>query len=552
MIWRRRLAGAGTGRNRKKRARVNHRACSRVTVAFGARRRRGPPAAPCPIAIASGRLARYLARMTWSVNCALVLVAASALAAAAPPAFEGLFPAGAPRGESLTVMAIGNPGTNAFRLWSDDPNLVFTAGKTNGQFQLALGTNATVGPHWVRAFDDHGVSTPHLFVVGETPELVFFEPPPAAGATSVIEQLPTTLNVLLRHPQETNAFTLRLAHDQFLEARFQALALDSLVEATLALINPAGLQLTATDASTNADPVLTCLLAKDGLYRLRVTAHCPADDTGTNAAAGAFYRLVLAAGAPPPAPATNSDAMDSKIVRPALSEPWLAFPATVHGILNPPGNEDVYPFNAMAGDRFTFSVQAGSLGSPLSALLLVRDADRREVARAEAAPDPLLNWAAPADGRYAVIVTDAQRRGGMAYRYIVDFLPPQGAFSATVPDHTFTVAPGSQVRVPVQVTRSPQCQGVLSVVLGGLPEDVSAAPLHSTPELKELAFTATASPAAKPGGGPFRIVLFTTDQTPPLSATATAPVKGKHAPAGGLLLNTIDQFWLNVESKPNP
>jgi len=88
--------------------------------------------------------------------------------------------------------------------------------------------------------------------------------------------------------------------------------------------------------------------------------------------------------------------------------------------------------------------------------------------------------------------------------------------------------------------------------MGGLPEGVSAAPLHSTPELKELVFTVTASPAAKPGGGPFRIVLFTTDQTPPGNATATAPVKGKHAPAGGLLLNTIDQFWLNVEAKPDP
>ena len=226
------------------------------------------------------------------------------------------------------------------------------------------------------------------------------------------------------------------------------------------------------------------------------------------------------------------------------------FPATVQGILNPAGNEDVYPFNARAGDSFTFSVQAGSLGSPLSALLLVRSADRREVARAEAAPDPLLNWTAPADGRYAVIVTDAQHRGGMAYRYIIDFLPPQGEFSATVPAHTFTVTPGGQVQVPVQLTRSPECQGVLSVVLGGLPEGVSAAPLHSTPELKELVFTVNASPAAKPGGGPFRIVLFTTDQTPPHSATVTAPVKGKHAPAGGLLLNTIDQLWLNVESKP--
>ena len=505
-----------------------------------------------PIAIASGHRARYCARMTWPVGSSFVLVAASVLAAAATPAFEGLFPAGAPRGETLTVIALGIPGTNAFRLWCDDPNLVFTAGKTNGQFQLALGTNATVGPHWVRAFDDHGVSSPHLFIVGETPELVFLQPPPAAGATSVVEQLPATLNVLLRHPEETNAFTLRLAHDQFLEARFQAFALDSPVEATLALVNAAGLQLTATDPSTNADPVLTCLIAADGLYRLRVTARCPAEDAGTNAVAGTFYRLVLAAGTPPPAPATNSDAMDDKIVRPALSEPWLVFPATVHGILNPPGNEDIYPFNARAGDSFTFSVQAGSLGSPLSAHLLVRDADRREVARADAAPDPVLNWAAPADGRYAVIVTDAQRRGGMGYGYIIDFLPPQGEFSATVPAHTFKVAPGGQVRVPVQVARSAQCQGILSVVLGGLPEGVSTAPLHSTPELKELAFIVTASPAAKPGGGPFRIVLFTTDQTPPLSATATAPVKGKHTPAGGLLLNTIDQFWLNVESKPNP
>ncbi len=490
--------------------------------------------------------------MKWFAGAGLVLLLTGASARAGAPTLDGLFPAGGPLGASISLFAADTLGTNTFHVWTDDTNLVFRPAGTNGEFQVAIGTNVTVGPHWVRAFNAQGVSAPRLFVVGEVPELTYFEPP-ADADTNVLDQFPLTINIRLRRPVETNLFTLRLSGQPVLQARLVALGLDSPVKATLTLLDAAGRRLSGTARATNSDPVLSCPVEQDGIYRLRVAARSPADDSKTNAVIGAVYRLTLTA--EPPAPLTgptNENVMDPNIIWPALSEPWLTFPCTVHGILNPPGNEDIYPFDARAGERYTFSVDAASLGSPLAAVILVWDNDHREVGRSVPAGDPVLNWTAPQDGRYAVIVTDAQRNGGMDYAYVINFQPPELAFNVSVPAFTFTVVPGGGAVVPVQVTRPADYEGLLNIVVAGLRDGVTAAPAHSTAEVKDAVLTLNAAPDATPGGAAFRVVAFTLDPTSPQSVVAKAPVQGRYAPAGGLLLNTIDQFWLTVTPKPKP
>ncbi|MBN8249885.1 MAG: PPC domain-containing protein, partial [Verrucomicrobia bacterium] len=80
---------------------------------------------------------------------------------------------------------------------------------------------------------------------------------------------------------------------------------------------------------------------------------------------------------------------------------------------------DTFRFAAGAGEKIIFDVQANRDGSPLDPSLVVLDAAGKELARSEDVHglDPFLAFTAPADGEYAVRISDLRFQGGGDYRY---------------------------------------------------------------------------------------------------------------------------------------
>lgn len=91
----------------------------------------------------------------------------------------------------------------------------------------------------------------------------------------------------------------------------------------------------------------------------------------------------------------------------------------VSGALPGGDNPDLFCFEAKAGETYQIVVLAGRAGSPLDAIVRLRDARRMPLALAagDDKKDRQITFRAPADGLYYIELSEAEGRGGPAYRY---------------------------------------------------------------------------------------------------------------------------------------
>lgn len=94
-------------------------------------------------------------------------------------------------------------------------------------------------------------------------------------------------------------------------------------------------------------------------------------------------------------------------------------PVTINGRIFPREDVDVWTFPARAGQAFTISLAALSLGSQLQARLIVQDAAGHPLQEALATQrtDPMLQFTAPRDGTYGVRIDDVNANGLQSYVY---------------------------------------------------------------------------------------------------------------------------------------
>ena len=95
-------------------------------------------------------------------------------------------------------------------------------------------------------------------------------------------------------------------------------------------------------------------------------------------------------------------------------------PANVWGTLSKAGESDRYEFEAKAGATLIFDCQAKGIGSKANAILSLLDASGRVLAtdnNFDASNDPFIAYKFSADGRYAVVVSDAVMTGSEEHFY---------------------------------------------------------------------------------------------------------------------------------------
>lgn len=102
----------------------------------------------------------------------------------------------------------------------------------------------------------------------------------------------------------------------------------------------------------------------------------------------------------------------------------VAINDAIHG--HSDGNrDDVYRFTAKKGQRVVLSCEAGRLDSPMDATMVLSNADGKPLGSSSDyfGRDPFLDFVAPADGDYFVLVHDLTYRGGSPYRLIITDRP---------------------------------------------------------------------------------------------------------------------------------
>jgi len=159
-------------------------------------------------------------------------------------------------------------------------------------------------------------------------------------------------------------------------------------------------------------------------------------------------------------------------------------PCAFHGIIDKPGDVDFFKFTAKKGQVFDVECQARRLGSPLDPVMtlftlnggaLVANDDSR-------GPDSYFRIAIPADGEYAISVTDHLKKGGPTYTYRIELNAVAPRIDLTIPRvalysqerQTFPVPRGNRFATIVSASRV-DLGGDLNITADGLPAKMTLA-----------------------------------------------------------------------------
>jgi hypothetical protein len=113
----------------------------------------------------------------------------------------------------------------------------------------------------------------------------------------------------------------------------------------------------------------------------------------------------------------------------------LAAPCAFHGIIDKKEDVDWFHFYANKGENLRVRVRARSLRSPLDSVLILRDAEGKQLERNDdqGGLDSIIDFKPPTDGSYFVNIRDQLGNGGPDYVYRVEIDRREPSLSANIP-----------------------------------------------------------------------------------------------------------------------
>lgn len=111
-------------------------------------------------------------------------------------------------------------------------------------------------------------------------------------------------------------------------------------------------------------------------------------------------------------------------------------PLALNGIIENPGDEDWFKFNATKGQRFIFRAHAKSIGSPLDPILNIYGPDKKHISGnddADNKQDSKIDFTAALDGEFAIRIRDHLKKGGTNYVYRIETESIAPSLGLTIP-----------------------------------------------------------------------------------------------------------------------
>ncbi len=506
----------------------------------------------------------------WSIRalslCCLLAGAMSAQAAA--PVMEHLYPAGAQRGTTNIVTAIGKQDPWPVEVWTDDARIQFKPERDEGRFSVIIPSDAEPGPRLVRLYNAEGASTVRYFIVSDTNEAEEKEANDEFSKPQALEKLPVIINGRLEKNGDVDSFAVNLEKDQWLIASLEAYVLASTMDGMLRITDTNGLQIAYNhDGNRTLDPFLAWQAPASGTYVVQVMGFpYPANSSiNFDGGTGNIYRLHLTTGpyldytyptgvqrgskaelhvhgwnlpgdgrstklsretaSLPPTAANVPVRLSSfnKLDIPLGSLPELTeaepnnttnelqvieIPSHLSGRIQELGDVDRFAFESKKGQKWEVAVQSDKLGFPLDATLRIEDSNGKELAKnddANSSADPALVWTAPADGKFTIVISSLLRQGGSNYIYRLSVTEAQPSFRATVAVNNFNLAPGKTNELKATVTRIHGHDGKLVFEASGLPQGVSLVAGDIPAKSGDVTLKLVAKSDVKPFSGHFSI-----------------------------------------------
>lgn len=110
-------------------------------------------------------------------------------------------------------------------------------------------------------------------------------------------------------------------------------------------------------------------------------------------------------------------------------------PLAFNGIIGEAGDVDVFKFAAKKGEVYEIECYARRIRSGLDPVMSIHAADGRRLANNDDSrgPDSYIRFNVPADGEYAIRVTDHLGRGGQDFVYRLEFSPVKQSLALGIP-----------------------------------------------------------------------------------------------------------------------
>ncbi len=530
-------------------------------------------------------------------------------AAAAVPTLDHLFPVAVQVGTTNAITAIGKLDPWPPKVWVDAPGIVFKPETNSGKFLLEVATDARLGPHLIRVFNEQGSSGPRFLIVTREPQLAEVEPNDDFKKPQAVEHFPASLNGRLEKSGDVDSFAIDLEAGQTLVASLEAFTLASPVDAVLRVVDARGVQVAFNHDSGTFDPFLAWTAKAPGRYVVQVFGFAyPAESdvkfTGNNKCVyrlhlsrGPYLRHTLPLGVQRGAqtqlriagwnlrqhedvtfegsdlPGNGTQAalrlpgvdnvlsvsvgdgpelMEREPNDGASESNRLDVPSAITGRIEKSGDEDRFRFAAAKDEKYLLDVQSASLGFPMDPWLRVENPKGAEMAKNDdsAGNDPKLEWTAPEDGTFVAAVGNVLHRGGTDYLYRLSVRRAVPSLKINVAETAFSVAPGKTNELKVTVKRLHGFKAKLTVSSKDLPVGLTQESVDVPDKGDEIALKLVASPEARPFSGPIQIVAAETESGIEHRATAslTSSTENNGVPGGftRLVIETTDQIWLTV------
>lgn len=541
--------------------------------------------------------------MRLCISASIVLAVAAAAGAAETPAIQALFPSGVQAGQTTRVDIIGKPGDLPLQLWSSRPELAGHVAEDGKSLTLTAAPDAPAGICWLRLYNAAGANRLRPFLIGTLSEVTEVEPNNVAADAQVIDVSGTVINGVLDRRDKVDMFLVTLAAGQTLVASLDAdRTLGSPMDGILQLVSPLGFVVQQNDDDHGIDPQLVYTATADGEYAVRVFSF-PKDPNSSIRYAGGddyVYRLTITTGpfVDRVAPATSDSAGPYELfgwnlpagstVTPTRTESGLAatlpvpgtweferlpfapdavqreldlaaavnpllVPGATFGRIEQPADRDAYAFQAAMGTKYSLSVVARAVGSPLDAVLTIRDSAGTVVQESDDAGgafDPAITFTPSADGEYRVEITDRFQFGGERFFYILTATRELPDFTLQVDQDAFALQVGTPLDVTLKLARTGGMADDVTLAVENLPDGVTATMTSPAPDASGNFLVPNGTDAAtlrlEAGEG--------TTYTGPLSIVATAAGDApQRRPATAPLVQLplrSPHLWLTVAPKP--
>jgi hypothetical protein len=389
--------------------------------------------------------------------------------------------------------------------------------------QLQIAADAPLDSRWWRCWNAQGVTTALPFVVGHWPEVV--EQEIEGDPVPVAVTLPVTINGRIFPRQDIDVWWFDAQAGQSITCAVAARELGSPLVARLDVRDSAGKVLAESTGNSMADAKLRFVVPASGryavhiadvasgglqhyVYRLSVTAGPWVDqvyplggrrgsqlrlETVGQGIAGGTIELTVPEVEPgiierpleTPAGLANvlrlevSDLPESLEVEPndAPGQPLaVVAPCVLNGRIQSPGDVDLWEVSLAKGKAVRLALSSSRLGSPLLAVVSIRDEAGKPVGQIDATGGEIDRAAIvtpPDDGKYLIAIGERfAQRGGPAFVYRLTIDEPREDFRIYVPD-SLSVEVGGQQKLPVTIERQGIAKAPLVVHVEGLPPGVT-------------------------------------------------------------------------------